>query len=176
MKYLLLKILSYTREEEGFTLVELIVVVVIIGILSSIAIPSFQNASTKAKQSEVAVLINSYMKAVQSYYMEFGSYPRGAYDLEEYVSVNACRFSDPLRCKNSSSYYSPSGNAWTSPSGLYKIIFRGGYGYRTQILAVPTGNFASQGLPVVGCYNSQTNVMQLKLLEIKNISSSKMFC
>ena len=40
------------KSQNAFTLVELIVVVVIIGILSSIAIPSFQNASEKAKQKE----------------------------------------------------------------------------------------------------------------------------
>ena len=40
------------------------------------------------------------MKAVQSYYMEFGTYPRGAYSISEYVSVNACRVPDPSRCKN----------------------------------------------------------------------------
>ena len=40
------------RNEDAFTLVELIVVVVIIGILSGIAIPSFQNASVKARQKK----------------------------------------------------------------------------------------------------------------------------
>ena len=163
------------RNEDAFTLVELIVVVVIIGILSGIAIPSFQNASVKARQKEAAVLINSYMKAVQSYYMEFGTYPRGAYSISEYVSVNACRVPDPSRCKNMSTY-TPSGNSWFTPSGFYQIFFRGGYGYRTQILAAPTGSFASTGLPVVGCFNSQTNIMEIKLLTIKNISTSQMFC
>ena len=45
------------KSQSAFTLVELIVVVVIIGILSSIAIPSFQNASDKAKQKEASTLI-----------------------------------------------------------------------------------------------------------------------
>ncbi len=115
------------------------------------------------------------MKAVQSYYMEFGTYPRGAYSISEYVFVNACRVPDPSRCKNMSTY-TPSGNSWFTPSGFYQIFFRGGYGYRTQILAAPTGSFASTGLPVVGCFNSQTNVMEIKLFKIKNISNSQMFC
>ena len=115
------------------------------------------------------------MKAVQSYYMEFGTYPRGAYSISEYVSVNACRVPDPSRCKNMTTY-TPSGNSWFTPSGFYQIFFRGGYGYRTQILAAPTGSFASTGLPVVGCFNSQTNIMEIKLLTIKNISTSQMFC
>ena len=106
---------------------------------------------------------------------EFGSYPKGAYDLQQYVSVTGCRVPDPSRCRSMPSY-SPSGNSWYSPSGNYQIFFRGGYGYRTQIMAVPTGSFASQGLPVVGCFNSQINSMQIQLLTIKNISTSQMFC
>ena len=151
------------KQESGFTLIELIVVVVIIGVLSAIAVPSFKNISIRAKQSEAAILINSYIKAAQSYYMEFGPYPRYSSDLEQYVAVNACRVADPARCKVMPPY-SPGSSVWTSQSGLYTIRMQS-YGYRTFIYAVAAGNFANSGLRVVGCYNSQENTSKIHILK-----------
>ena len=75
------------KSQNAFTLVELIVVVVIIGILSSIAIPSFQNASEKAKQKEASSMLASYAKAAQAYYTEYSQLAVSPRNLGEYVTV-----------------------------------------------------------------------------------------
>lgn len=51
------------RNNKGFTLVELMVVIVIIGILAALAIPKFTTASAKAKMSEVPTVLASYENA-----------------------------------------------------------------------------------------------------------------
>jgi prepilin-type N-terminal cleavage/methylation domain-containing protein len=61
------------RKSKGFTLIELMVVIVIIGILAAIAIPKFMDASTKAKFGEVPVVMGSYDHAQLAYLAETGS-------------------------------------------------------------------------------------------------------
>jgi type IV pilus assembly protein PilA len=58
----------------GFTLIELMIVVAIIGILAAIAIPNFLRFQLKAKSSEGKTNIAAIRTAEQSYYSEFGVY------------------------------------------------------------------------------------------------------
>ena len=60
--------------------------------------------------------------------------------------------------------YSPGGPTWISPSGFYTIRMQS-YGYRTFIYAVAAGNFTNSGLPVVGCYNSQEDILKVHILK-----------
>jgi type IV pilus assembly protein PilA len=63
-------ILNKKKNEEGFTLIELLVVIIIIGILSAIALPSFLNQATKARQSEAKNYVGSMNRAQQAFYLE----------------------------------------------------------------------------------------------------------
>ena len=66
-------------KKQGFTLVELLVVVLIIGILSSVALPQYTKAVNKAKGSEVLTTMNSLSKAFNMAYLEDGGYRRSYY-------------------------------------------------------------------------------------------------
>ena len=58
----------------GFTLIELMIVVAIIGILAAIAIPNFLRFQLKAKTSEGKTNLAAIRTAEESYYSEFGIY------------------------------------------------------------------------------------------------------
>ena len=62
------------RSQKGFTLIELMIVVAIIGILAAIAIPNFLRFQLKAKSSEGKANIAAIRTAEESYHAEFGNY------------------------------------------------------------------------------------------------------
>jgi prepilin-type N-terminal cleavage/methylation domain-containing protein len=65
-----------SRNKEGFTLIELMVVIVIIGILASIAIPNYVKIVTQAKEAEVKANMHTTQIEVEYYRMEpWGCYP-----------------------------------------------------------------------------------------------------
>jgi type IV pilus assembly protein PilA len=62
------------KSNKGFTLIELMIVVAIIGILAAIAIPNFLRFQLKAKSSEGKVNIAAIRTAEESFLAEFGRY------------------------------------------------------------------------------------------------------
>lgn len=61
------------RNSKGFTLIELMVVILIIGILAALAIPKFSDASAKAKMSEIPTVIAAFDNAQLARIAETGS-------------------------------------------------------------------------------------------------------
>ena len=68
------------KKEHGFTLIELIIVVAIIGILFAIALPQYQNYQVRAKVVEALVMADSVKTAIEVYHEEHGRWP---FDNEE---------------------------------------------------------------------------------------------
>ena len=62
------------KNNKAFTLVELLVVVLIIGILAAIAVPQYQKATTKSRFAKLKPLINSIVQAEEVFYMTHNDY------------------------------------------------------------------------------------------------------
>ena len=68
------------KKERGFTLIEIIIVVAIIGVLFAIALPQYQNYQTRSKVAEALVMGTSVQRALVSYYNDKGVWPVGNSD------------------------------------------------------------------------------------------------
>ena len=73
---------------KAFTLIELMIVVVILGILAAVAIPAFNSYITKARSSEAPVQMGSLKTGLIAYFEESAVDSAGNYQTQRYVNVN----------------------------------------------------------------------------------------
>jgi general secretion pathway protein G len=83
------------RASRGFTLVEILIVVIILGILAAIVIPQFTNASTQARQSNLSTQVQSLEQQIALYQLQHNTAATSPLDLvsgwtqlTEYTDIN----------------------------------------------------------------------------------------
>ena len=83
------------HKQGGFTLIEVLVVVLIIGILTSIALPQYRKAVLKARTAEVISTMRTIANAMRVYYDTYNKFPTNVEDLD--VTVDTSKYTFRLK-------------------------------------------------------------------------------
>lgn len=80
------------RSNAGFTLIELMIVIAILGILIAIALPAYQDYTVRTKMSEALSLVTKEKLAVAEHYMSNGSFASTLEEAGSSTIANASRY------------------------------------------------------------------------------------
>ena len=108
--------LNQIRKERGFTIIELLIVIAIIGILATLVLTNFRGAQAKGRDTVRQNDINSMYQKLEEYYNDEGSYPTATFDTTLFPGIDEGAFDDPDG--NAVSQSTPS-TATTTPSDPY---------------------------------------------------------
>ncbi|GAB6100349.1 hypothetical protein JCM16358_22280 [Halanaerocella petrolearia] len=98
---------TLATREEGFTLIELMIVIAVIGTLAGIAIPQFGGVRDKADIAAVKSDLRNIQAGLEMYNAEEGEYPASLSDINDYITnVDTNKYS-------TGSGYSTSGSSYT---------------------------------------------------------------
>ena len=167
------------NSSKGFTFLEFILAISLLGITSSIAIPLFKNGINKSKQKEASLIVSSMIKGAKSKYAISANLPVKMGDLAKFSNFDKCDIDEvetkgDLVCKDTKPIrVGQFDTSFFSPSGNYKIDLKteniDNKGEMFMVKANPNGrNFSSEGSSVIGCYSPISGVTIIKEYSSKN--------
>jgi len=99
--------------QQGFTLVELLIVVIILALLAAIVVPQFASSTEDAKVSSLDTTLTNVRSAVDLYYQQHGSYPSATI-----ASGGTCAGTAGTGAKDSSQAFLDQMALYTNAAGL----------------------------------------------------------
>lgn len=88
-----------SNRQAGFTIVELLIVIVVIGVLAAITVVAYNGVQQRTRNTQTQLAMNAYAKAILLYSQDKGSYPLPAFFTclgDEYTSTTKCDASADL--------------------------------------------------------------------------------
>lgn len=77
----------WVKQEKGFTIVELLIVIVIIGILAAITVVAYNGIQNRANDAAVQSNLDAIGKQIRIYYAREGRFPKGFADLDDTTNI-----------------------------------------------------------------------------------------
>ncbi len=137
------------RSEEGFSLTELIMALSIVGILSAIAIPNYQNQLCRSKTTEAISSTSSLQAIISAYIDETGVYPTSWDNLNSISAIMS----------NEGEMSGEFSEKWVLPSKHYEITVNGPSGSTYNITGVTNNGCPNRSIKA--CLNASTGASKI---------------
>lgn len=117
--------INQQHKANGFTLMEMLIAIVIVAIMASIAMASYQSSIIKTKRKAAISTLMEMVSEQEEYFVNNKGY---ATDLTNLGYANTGASGDPY-------YIDDNGNSSTSTDGVYKVVFASGATTRAYTLS-----------------------------------------
>ncbi|MCD9209916.1 pilin [Vibrio cholerae] len=109
------------KQQQGFTLIELMIVVAIIGVLAAIAVPQYQKYVAKSEAAAALASITGHRTNVETYVLENGSFPTTAQLATPSASIGTIQYGT-AQASGAGSIVFAFGTSGASPSVVSKNV------------------------------------------------------